>query len=127
MISDIPPLVIADDRGGLIVAYEALARELRKSGRKVQIRGFCASACTILLRLPAEQICAEPQAAFWFHEAGEAVAGPGRKPRSDESTSALMDRYPEPIRAWLREAGGLRPSWTVLRGAEMRQFVRACE
>jgi hypothetical protein len=122
VIPDLPPFVIVDDRGGMVAAYDALAEKFASNGRKVEIRGYCQSACTILLALPPGQICAHDGAEFWFHQASES----GSKRRSDPATSWLMGRYPEPVRAWLDQRGGLTVSWLILRGAEMRGMVRAC-
>ena len=43
-------VLIAEDRGGKIGAYLDKYQGLRSSGETVVIDGFCASACTIILR-----------------------------------------------------------------------------
>lgn len=59
------PLVITEDRGGNVLAAIARRNQLEASGRPVEIRGYCASACTLLTTLP--NACLGPKAVIGFH------------------------------------------------------------
>lgn len=59
------PIVIRDNRGGNVVQMMAYRSQLAASGRQVQIRGVCNSACTMLTTLP--NACLGPGAMIGFH------------------------------------------------------------
>ena len=59
------PVVIRDDRGGNVVATVVRREQLEASGRPVEIRGYCRSACTMLITLP--NACLAPDARVGFH------------------------------------------------------------
>ena len=58
---------IRNDRGGLIGEYAIKYAGIMQRGEHVHISGYCASACTMALALPRDQICAEPGAVFAIH------------------------------------------------------------
>lgn len=59
------PLIITRDKGGNVAGYIAKREQLAASGRRVEIRGYCASACTMLTTLP--NACLGPDAVIGFH------------------------------------------------------------
>ena len=59
------PIVIRDNRGGNVVQMMAYRSQLAASGRPVEIRGVCNSACTMLITLP--NACLAPDASVGFH------------------------------------------------------------
>lgn len=59
------PIVIVNDRGGNVLQAIARREDLRTSGRPVEIRGYCRSACTIYISLP--NACLGPNAIIGFH------------------------------------------------------------
>ena len=59
------PLIIRNDPGGNLFSYEQRRSRLLNSGRRVEIRGFCNSACTILTTLP--NACLGRNARIGFH------------------------------------------------------------
>lgn len=59
------PVVIKDDRGGNVLAMLARREELVASGRPVEVRGYCRSACTMLITMP--NACLAPDARVGFH------------------------------------------------------------
>lgn len=59
------PIVIRDNRGGNVVQMMAYRQQLAASGRPVEIRGLCNSACTMLVTLP--NACLAPDATVGFH------------------------------------------------------------
>lgn len=58
-------IVITNNRGGNVLAMLARRGELEASGRPVEIRGYCRSACTTLITLP--RACLAPDATVGFH------------------------------------------------------------
>lgn len=68
-----PPLVITNDKGGVLDEYIASANRMGNSGREIRITGLCGSACTVYLRLP--NTCITPNATVAFHGARSAKTG----------------------------------------------------
>ena len=60
-------ILIKNDPGGLIGEYAMKYGRIMQRGEHVRISGYCASACTTVLILPRDHICAEPDATFGFH------------------------------------------------------------
>lgn len=107
---------VGGDYGGNVAAYSVYEKYLEERGDEVQLVGPCASACTILLRLPPERICATDRGELQFH-AGSTVA----------ATDAMWRSYPKEIQAWIAERGGLTARWLQLRGQELFTLIRRCE
>lgn len=59
------PIVILNDSGGNVLQAIARREDLRRSGRPVEVRGYCRSACTIYITLP--NACLGPRATVGFH------------------------------------------------------------
>lgn len=59
------PIVIWNNKGGNVVKAMNYRQELASSGRPVEVRGYCRSACTIYITLP--NACLGPQATVGFH------------------------------------------------------------
>lgn len=64
-VSSKGPIVIRDDDGGNVTGYVMRRDELANSGRRVEFRGYCASACTLLMTIP--NACVAPDALIGFH------------------------------------------------------------
>ncbi|WBU60106.1 hypothetical protein [Paracoccus albus] len=58
-------LVVNQHRGGNVVDMIRTRAKLQNSGRKVWIRGYCRSACTMLVTMP--NACLGPMATLGFH------------------------------------------------------------
>ena len=54
-----------NNRGGNVLEMVQTRQELASSGRTVRIRGYCRSACTMLITLP--NACLGPHATVGFH------------------------------------------------------------
>jgi hypothetical protein len=107
---------ITNDRGGLVLAYQMKWEKLALQHTNVRIAGPCLSACTILLGyIPRRDICVTPNGSLGFHLATIASV-----------TEQLLDVYPEDIRAWIDQHGGLTilPMW--LQAPEIFHFFRKC-
>src|ERR1700740_1185371 len=86
------------DNGGLLYAYQLKWAALSLRKVNVRIEGTCSSACTVLLGyIPRKDICVTPNAALGFHLATMQFA-----------TDQLMQAYPDDIKAWISQHGGLK-------------------
>jgi hypothetical protein len=127
-ISDASATVrIKADPGGQIGPYLENLVALRSSGERVIIDGPCLSACTMLLGvIPKSRICVTPRARLGFHAAWH-PGGNGRPITSRAATQVLMDIYPEDVRAWIAQRGGLTPRMMYLSGHELAAMYQTCE
>ena len=118
---------IKADPGGQIGPYLEELEVLRGSGERVIIDGPCLSACTMVLGvIPRNRICVTPRARLGFHAAWH-PADNGRQVTSRAATQLLMDIYPENVRAWIKERGGLSPRMMFLSGRELAAMYQTCE
>ncbi|WP_304617421.1 hypothetical protein [Paracoccus sp. (in: a-proteobacteria)] len=60
-----PYIDVWNHRGGNVVQMLQTREDLGRSGREVRIRGYCRSACTMLITLP--NACLGPHASVGFH------------------------------------------------------------
>ncbi len=108
---------ISNDRGGFVFMYQMRWEKLAAQGVDVRITGPCLSACTILLGyIPRKNICVTPNATFGFHLATMQFA-----------TDQLWKAYPQDIRAWINQHGGLaffQILW--MQAPEIYRFFRKC-
>src|SRR6266849_6235858 len=118
---------ITGDAGGQIGPYLENLTALRSSGERVIIDGPCLSACTMVLGvIPHERICVTPRARLGFHAAWN-PGDNGRPVTSKAATQLLMDIYPERVRSWIKERGGLSPRMMYLSGRELAAMYHPCE
>ncbi len=118
---------IKEDPGGQIGPYLESLVALRESGERVIIDGPCLSACTMIVGvIPPERLCATPRARLGFHAAWHPAEN-GRQVTSKAATKLLMDIYPERVRLWIKERGGLSPRMMYLTGRELASMVQTCE
>ena len=59
------PIQIWNHRGGNVLDTVQYRNKLAASGRPVEIRGYCGSACTILITMP--NACLDPNGTVGFH------------------------------------------------------------
>jgi hypothetical protein len=118
---------IKEDPGGQIGPYLESLVALRDSGERVIIDGPCLSACTMIVGvIPPERLCATPRARLGFHAAWHPGEN-GRQLTSKAATKLLMDIYPERVRHWIKERGGLSPRMMYLSGRELASVVQNCD
>ncbi|MGJ8543886.1 MAG: hypothetical protein ACSHWZ_00480 [Sulfitobacter sp.] len=93
-----PPLIIGNDRGGLLVERLREVAVLRESNRPVRIMGaVCYSTCTLYLGLP--QTCISAKTLFGFH--GPSSFGRPLQPVVFERASlAIASHYPPALKHW---------------------------
>ena len=95
---DEAPLVVLNDRGGLLKTRLRQIKSLRAQGRPIEIRGgICYSTCTMLMGLP--NTCISPKTVFGFH-------GPSSYGRTldqatfERASPVIASHYPVPLQAW---------------------------
>ena len=119
---------ITDDYGGQIGRYLNRFTAVRDAGERVVIDGPCMSACTLVLGVvPSSRICVTPKARLGFHAAwrGSAKVGGGRV-AADDGTQLLMETYPQQIRNWITQHGGLTTRVIYLSGRELASMYQSC-
>ena len=104
--------ILAHDHGGVLSAYAAKFTACLLAKCHVVIAGLCASACTLALGLPPDQVCATPEAVLAFHEAS-----------APSGTELLFAVYPPALQARL---GPLGAQVVTIRAPEIWQFVKEC-
>jgi hypothetical protein len=118
---------IKEDPGGQIGPYLESLVALRDSGERVIIDGPCLSACTMIVGvIPPERLCVTSRARLGFHAAWHPGEN-GRQVTSKAATKLLMDIYPERVRHWIKERGGLSPRMMYLSGRDLASIVQTCE
>jgi len=117
---------ISGDPGGQIGTYLEKFESLRHSGQDVIIDGPCLSACTLVLgMIPRDHLCVTPRARLGFHAAWKPDAD-GRQITNAEGTQLLMSRYPQQVRDWIAQHGGLSPRLIYLDGQDLASMYPSC-
>jgi hypothetical protein len=107
---------ISDDKGGFVYFYQQKWEKLAAQKDTVRIDGMCASACTLLTGyFPRKDICVTPNAALGFHA--------GTFPFVTET---LLKIYPQDIRKWIDEHGGLTFQLIWMQRPEIYKFFHKC-
>lgn len=108
---------VSNDLGGFVFLYQQRWEKLAAQKVSVRVSGRCTSACTVLLGyIPRKDICVTPNGSFGFHAATMQFA-----------TDQLWKIYPEDIRAWITQHGGLtffNILW--LQAPDVYRFVHKC-
>jgi hypothetical protein len=95
-------IVLQDQLGGFLPIYKRLFEVLEASGNNIEIRGKCISGCTLVLSyIPKERLCFHETALLGFHHAWSFYG------TVTETSQAMFDSYPQDIRTWLQQKGGL--------------------
>lgn len=120
------PMVVLNDRGGLLHEKLRQLRQLRRSNQPVRITGaICYSTCTLYLGLP--QTCVSPNTIFGFH--GPSSYGRALSPKLFERTSRLVaSQYPRGLKQWYLNTGRFKiGSLYKMKGSQIINMgVRAC-
>lgn len=107
--------------GGQIVTFALHVAKLRAADEPVQFDGACDSACTLYLSLPAEQLCITSRASFGFH----LPYGVGAR-KSAVAANYLLSQYPDWVRQWIEEHGGLSHSIVRMGADEVAMHLPVC-
>ena len=100
------------DGGGRVDQYLDFVERANQTGERVEIKGICASACT--MKLGARGACVHADAQLWFHAARFEDGS-----LNDLATRVLLRNYPPRIRAWARGSGAMNSlKFTPMSGRE---------
>ena len=122
-----PVKIVRNDSGGSIESRLREIAQLEVSGTRVEIRGQCASACTMFLGLP--DACVARTSRLGFHGPQSQYYGIALPPAQFEYWSRVMaDHYPGLIRSWfLKEARQTTMGLITISGAQaITMGARAC-
>jgi hypothetical protein len=107
---------ITHDRGGFLFFYQQKWEKIALEHPNVRIAGVCLSACTVLLGyVPRKNICVTEKGVLGFHLATMEFA-----------TKQLLEAYPDDIKAWLDEHGGLTHQVLWLQAPEIFHYFQKC-
>lgn len=119
---------IVNDPGGEVSAYVSKYNEMRARGQHVVIDGPCLSACTLLTGIvPRDHVCVTSRAALGFHAASYYDDASRSLVPTREGSRLVMSLYPQKIRAWIDQHGGLRPQLITMRGRALTAMYRTCQ
>jgi hypothetical protein len=120
---------ITRDFGGHVDQYKKRYAEIRDRGERVIIDGICNSACTLVLGIvPLNKICVTPRASMGFHQAYyDRRYTAGLYVQSYAGTNELMSYYPETLKEWIAEKGGLaRQMKSIKNGTALWAIIDPC-
>ena len=120
---------ITRDFGGDVEEYKAKYARLRDARERVVIDGICNSACGLVLGIvPLNRICATPKASMGFHQAYfDKRWTAGIRVTSYAGTAELMSIYPQSVKNWIEQHGGLSAQMKHLKnGTELWAVIDPC-
>lgn len=96
-------MVLTWGKGGRIIDHRLTFDGYFRAGTKVELRGPCYSACTLILGyLERANLCIAPGAFMAFHAAhGEKYAN-----YMPDQTRAMYETWPPEVRRWIDRQGG---------------------
>ena len=98
-----PTIVIKYGQGGRVLDHRMTFEGYRRRAAKVEIRGPCYSACTLLLGyLERKNLCIAPGAFMAFHS----VRGEKLQDYKPGPTHEMYESYPPEVRNWIDHNGG---------------------
>ncbi len=120
---------ITRDFGGDVEEYKAKYAQLRDAGERVVIDGICNSACGLVLGIvPLNRICATPRASMGFHQAYfDKRWTAGVRVTSYAGTAELLSIYPQGVKVWIEQHGGLSAEMKHLKnGIDLWAVIDPC-
>ena len=120
---------ITRDFGGDVEEYKAKYAQLRDAGERVVIDGICNSACGLVLGIvPLNRICATPRASMGFHQAYfDKRWTAGIRVTSYAGTAELLEIYPQGVKDWIDQHGGLSAEMKHLNnGSDLWAILDPC-
>ena len=96
-------VIIKYGRGGRVDEHTLRFADYRRNGTKVEVRGPCYSACTMVLAyVGTDRLCIAEGAFMAFH----AVRTQERREYMKVETEFFYTNLPLPIRQWIDRTGG---------------------
>src|SRR5262245_3075311 len=121
-------IILQDQPGGFFPLHKRFFEVLESIGSIVEIRGRCFSGCTLgLSYIPKERLCFDERAllgvhfSYWFSGT------------VNDNSQDMFDSYPQDIRAWLQQKGGLEKMphgaefWAISAPELWKMGYRKCE
>lgn len=108
-------VVITMNTGGYVDEYFAAAERFKRTGQRIEVRGECRSACTVLLEVPT--LCVAPGAVFRWHHAYVKSTGQLKPEITDQMLSRL------PYRISSRLVGRIQKSYTPQASLDYKELV----
>jgi hypothetical protein len=108
--------VLYAEPGGDFWSHWNRFKALADSGDDVEIRGPCASGCTlIMVHVSNDRLCFGEAASLKFHVARDPKSG---EPDVAFTTRMMVNQYPQDIRKWIMAKGGvekmnIQQMWTL--------------
>lgn len=115
-------VTIRSDPGGVIAQYAMKVRKIEREDAFIRFDGRCDSACTLYLRLAATRACVSTRSSFGFHLPHGV---PGRQ--AALARDYMLNSYPDWVRRWISDNGGLTSRLKTMPYAYARQFVPDCD
>jgi hypothetical protein len=121
--------VLYDEPGGILQDHIKRWQALAASGDAVEIRGLCASGCTMIMAfVPSDRICFGEAASLQFHMARNATTA---EPNLD-TARWMLNQYPQDIRLWITAKGGVEKMtiyamWKLTAEELWRMGYRKCQ
>lgn len=101
-------VVLYDEPGGLLGEHLQRFQGIALTGKQVEVRGACVSACTVVVSVVRrENICFGEDASLKFHWASYGINSPDVGKPNYDATLGIYERYPADIRAWIDAKGGI--------------------
>lgn len=94
----VPPpeiVVVNHDYGGYVRLYEEMVARYISEGRRIEIKGMCSSACTLVLTAPGACVTKSGEAA-WHH-----AFDPETNRTMPEVTNRMLEKLPPKLREYL--------------------------
>jgi hypothetical protein len=98
-------LVIWYSKGGTLQKFWQAEIDGEAREEYVEVRGRCASACTVVLHNP--HVCIAAGGSFMFHRAWEIAHDGEEATPNPEATAVVFSIYPEGVQEWITARGGL--------------------
>jgi hypothetical protein len=124
-----PKTLLYDEPGGDYWEHWNRFRALAQSGDDVEIRGSCASGCTlIMVHVPSDRLCFGEYASLKFHVARDPKSG---EPNMAFTQQRMVNQYPQDIYWWIKVKGGvekmtIEQMWTLDASELWRMGYRKC-
>lgn len=119
------PCVVKYNPGGEVKRFEAAARQIKRTGRRIVIDGPCGSACAILADRARGNVCVTSNAMFGFHKSAlvqqYGYGGPVKVVRRFDP------KHSRDIAGWVKRHGGY-PSkgFRVMSARDARRIWKPC-
>lgn len=109
--------IVVFDEGGWIESYQKQVEGFIRTGTNVEIRGLCASACTMYLGVP--NVCVHPTSELMFHGSIPVLA----EETKDEGDETMSQHYTPELKQWYnRNAKHLQFVFKSLSGQELHDM-----